>query len=195
MCICWEKCLPIVFLIIPFANRIISGAEHKCTNVPLDLKWMVPAGEGNHPPQLNFLPWKCIQSCKSHIYLPGLITSNAFAMCLQYIQGDVSDYHSSLSNYKTHQSKANRSWDIWHLREEQAAGLPPVPGGATESRWLQSLGVVNPDFLGCCSSCSFCMLLTSHPCCVLGTPKGYRLLLPSVLLSSAVSTSDMSCTG
>lgn len=89
---------------------------------------MLLAGEGNHPPQLNFLPWKCIQSCKSHIYLPGLITSNAFAMCLQYIQGDVSDYHSSLSNYKTHQSKANRSWDIWHLREEQAAGLPPVPG-------------------------------------------------------------------
>ena len=64
----------------------------------------------------------------SHIYLPGLITSNGFAMCLQYIQGDVSDYHSSLSNYKTRQSKANRSWDIWHLGEEQAAGFPPVPG-------------------------------------------------------------------
>lgn len=126
MCICWEKCIPIVFLIIPFAKRIISGAEHKCTNVLLDFKWKVPAGEENRPPQLNFMPWKRIQSGKSNIYLPGLITSNAFAMCLQYIQGDVSDYHSSLSNYKTHQSKAKRSWDVWHLREEQAAGLPPL---------------------------------------------------------------------
>lgn len=126
---------------------------------------------------------------------PWLITSNVFAMCLQYTQGDVSDYHSSLSNYKIHQSKANRSWGIWHLREAQAARLPPVPGlpqcqeeppSPADFRawelWIQT------DFLGCCSSCSFYMSLTSHPCCVLGTPKGYRLLLPSVLLSSTVST-------
>lgn len=64
----------------------------------------------------------------SHLSLPGFVTRNAFAMCLQYILGDASAYHSSISNYKTHQSKATRSWDIWHLRAAQAAGLPPVPG-------------------------------------------------------------------
>jgi len=28
----------------------------------------------------------------------------------------VSSYHSSLSNYTSHQSKANTTWDIWHLK-------------------------------------------------------------------------------
>lgn len=82
MCICWEKCIPIVFIIIPFANRVISVAAHKCTKVHLDFKWMVPAGKGNSPPRLNFIPWKCIQSCKPR-FSSRTETSRTLVMRLQ----------------------------------------------------------------------------------------------------------------
>lgn len=122
-----------------------------------------------------------------------------FAVCLQCIQGDASNY-SSLSNYKTHQSKANRSWDIWHLGEGQAALLPPAPGpprcqegppspadfGASE---LQ----IQARSSRCCSSCSFCMPLRSHPCCLFGTHEGCRLLL-LCLCAWTISASEVSRT-
>lgn len=121
----------------------------------------------------------------SHVSFPRLFTNNMFAVCFQHAQGDASDYHSR-SHCKTHQSKANRSWDIWHLREAQAAQLTPAPGppwcqeGPPSSGGFRAWELqIQAHFSKHCSSSS-CMPLTSHPCCGFGTHEGCRLLLLSV---------------
>lgn len=129
----------------------------------------------------------------NRISFPRLITNNASAVCLQYIQGDASHYHPSLSNYTARQPKASRSRDRWHLGEEQAAPLPPAPGPPrcprvppTSEPGSCEFGHAFQD--AACRPAPPCAPLTSHQCCGFGTHQGRRLLLPSLPPGSARCT-------